>query len=877
LGTMILMKSISTLCLRLLSLLIIIGLGSQLAGCSKSSTPAAGQAPTLQALQISIENETLISGLKTQAHAVALYSDNSSQDIGAEALWFSLDSTIVSIDANGIITALKPGATVVSAVVEDKIATANLVVEEGQLVSLRIIPGNVQVALGIQKQFSAEGTYTNGETTLSQDITELVTWSSSDPSKMGISDAPGSKGLATTIATGTTEINATLSNLTASATATITAASLVRIEISAPQTTVPAATKLQLQATAIFSDNSKVDLTTQVDWVSNNNSLATINGNGLVSALAAGNVELSLSYQGQTASIAITISDASLAYIEISPSNPNLAVDNSLQLYATAIYTDDTHLDVTELTTWTSSNENIATIGNTSLNQGEIKAIAAGNTTISAHFNNQTYQTSLTVTSAVLQSLEIEPSNPSIAITTQQQFNATGHYDNGSTQDLTSQVIWSSGNLDIAEKQGDTSYFKGIASGTSKIIAVFGSITAFTELTVTPATLNSISLSPVDISIAKGFSTRLNATGHFSDSSAQDISHSVVWQSSNQSVASISNANDDTGVLNSLAAGTTTVSASFSGISNSTSVTVSETPLTSISLQLANNQMYVGSQQAIKAMAYFSDNSSLDISTLVTWSSSDRSIASVSNAENTAGTIQAVSSGNVTVSASLGGIDGSAGLSIIDDPDAPISLSIITSPNVILDDATDSSTITVIVRPADSSGNVADNTTINLVITEGANVSNQTINTSAGSAGFVFNSNYTGFIKINATIVNTDISNSAYIYTTPNFVSIVPNTAYKFTTYNNNTLLAGSWFSQAIQNLSNRIFTINYYQFNNGIVNRPYPGTNFNNGQLSAGRTQGIITVMANDQIDNGVNTELGLTDDLTGQQINITETFTPP
>ncbi len=873
------MKSIKQRIFRLLSLLIIIGLGAQLSGCgcSKNSNSSAGSTsePSLQGLEISVEKATLISGLKTQAYAAALYSDNSSQDISAEAQWFSSDETVVSVDANGQITALQPGTSTIAAVLQNHIASAQLIVENAQLVALRITPSNVQLAQSTQQQFSAEGDFTNGQTSLSQDVTELVSWSSSIPDKISIANGPENKGLATAMTSGTASISATLGNLSSSTLATITTASLTRIEISASQTSVPAATKLQLQATGIFSDDSETDLSTQVSWSSANESLAIINNNGLISALAPGNVDISFSYQGQSAAIAINIRDASLAYLEISPSAPNLTVGSSEQLYATAIYTDGSHLDVTEQATWTSNNENIATIGNTSLNHGEITAVATGNASISAHFNNQTDQTSLAVISAILKSIEIEPSNPSITINNQQQFSVTGHYDNGMTRDLTGQVSWSSDVTSIAEKQANAGYFKGISSGTSKIIATLDKTTAFTELTVTTASLNSISLSPLDISIAKGFSTQLSATGHFSDSSTQDISKSVIWQSSDRTVVSISNANDDVGLLTSLAAGNSTISASFSGINSSTSVTVNEVQLSSIALQLDDNQMSIGSQQVIKAIAHFSDSSSLDISTVVTWSSSDRSIASVSNAENDAGTIHALSSGSVTVSATLGGIVGSTGLSLINDPDAPVSLSIVASPNAILNDATDTSTITVVVQPAGNNGSIADNTAVNIMITEGAAVSNQTINTSSGSASFGFNSIYAGFIKINATIGN--ISHSAYIYAASNFDNVIPTTAHKFTSYDNNTLLAGSWFSQIVKNLSSRTFTIDQYQFSNGAQIETYPGADFNDGQLSAGRTQAIITVLANDQIDNGVNGDVSLTDVSTGQPVSITEIFTTP
>src|ERR1700674_5631123 len=52
-----------------------------------------------------------------------------------------------------------------------------------------------------------------------------------------------------------------------------------------------------------------------------------------------------------------------LQSIEITPTNPSLAAGTSTQLAATAIYSDNSHADVTTQVAWSASNTVIATVG----------------------------------------------------------------------------------------------------------------------------------------------------------------------------------------------------------------------------------------------------------------------------------------------------------------------------------------------------------------------------------------------------------------------------------------------------------------------------------------------------------------------------------
>ena len=140
----------------------------------------------------------------------------------------------------------------------------------------------------------------------------------------------------------------------------------------------------------------------------------------------------------------------------------------------------------------------------------------------------QTVSLNGTGVGANLVSIAVAPVNSSIVAGNTQQFSATGNYSDGSTQNLTSSVTWSSSSVGIGTINS-TGLAKGIASGTTSVTATSGSISGSTTLTVTGAQLVSIAISPANSSIAKGTNEPLKATGTYTDGSTQDLTNSVSW------------------------------------------------------------------------------------------------------------------------------------------------------------------------------------------------------------------------------------------------------------------------------------------------------------------------------------------------------------
>src|SRR6185369_12856618 len=266
-----------------------------------------------------------------------------------------------------------------------------------------------------------------------------------------------------------------------------------------------------------------------------------------------------------------------------------------------------------------------------------------------------------------LLSISVTPTNPSIAKDTSQQFAATGTFSDNSTQDLTTTVTWSSSDATratISNAAGTIGKAAALAAGTTTIKATSGLISGSTVLTVTPATLLSIAVTPANPSIVSSTSQQFTATGTFSDNSTQDLTTAVTWSSSDATRATISNVTGTNGKAISLAAGTTIISATSGSISGSAVLTITKATLQSIAIIPLNPSIAKATSMQFTAVGTFSDNSSQDLTTTVTWSSSDTTRAAISNAAGTNGTATSLAAGTTTITATSGLISGSTTLTV---------------------------------------------------------------------------------------------------------------------------------------------------------------------------------------------------------------------
>ena len=254
---------------------------------------------------------------------------------------------------------------------------------------------------------------------------------------------------------------------------------------------------------------------------------------------------------GITGQQTLLVTAAPLESIAVTPADPTTPVLTKEPFKATGTYTDGHTEDLTKMVLWTSSDETIATISNAYPDPGAASALADGKTEIKAELAGITGVTELTVVAATLESIAVTPADQTVPLGIDEQFTATGTYDNGHTEDLTKNVTWSSSDKTIATIS-NASPTEGLATGHAEgkttITATLGGLSGNTGLTVTTAVLVSIDVTPKDQEIGRGKSLQFTATGTFSDSTTEDLTNSVTWKSSAWLKIKISNAEGSRGL-----------------------------------------------------------------------------------------------------------------------------------------------------------------------------------------------------------------------------------------------------------------------------------------------------------------------------------------
>lgn len=195
-------------------------------------------------------------------------------------------------------------------------------------------------------------------------------------------------------------------------------------------------------------------------------------------------------------------------------------------------------------------------------------------------------------------------------------------------------------------------------------VTVAGTTAQGDTFTVLPL-LTSIAISPANPSFAigpPGMTQQFTATGSFDNGSTQDLTTSATWSSSNLAVATIRNALGSQGLAQILTTGTTTITATSGSIVGTSTVTVTPPVLSSIAVSPVNPSIPVNSSVQFAATGTLSNGSSQDVTTSVTWTSSNTAVATISNASGSQGLVSVLTTGPTTITASLNSISGSTTL-----------------------------------------------------------------------------------------------------------------------------------------------------------------------------------------------------------------------
>ena len=280
---------------------------------------------------------------------------------------------------------------------------------------------------------------------------------------------------------------------------------------------------------------------------------------------AAGNVSVSATLDGVTASTTLTVSAPELVSIDVTPASVSIPVGTTRQLAATGVFSDGSTQDLTTSATWEAAPAAVATINAGGLATG----VALGSASVTATYNGLSGSTVVTVTAPALVSITVAPDAASVPLGLTQQFTATGTFSDNSSSNLTTQVGWSSSDTGVA-----TISAPGLAStlavGTTTIAATLGGISDSTTFTVAAPVITAITVTPADPNILEGRTQQFTATATLTDGSVQDMTAIAAWASTNAAVANVG----AQGLATGGSPGSATISATHSGIAGTSTLTV---------------------------------------------------------------------------------------------------------------------------------------------------------------------------------------------------------------------------------------------------------------------------------------------------------------
>ncbi|MBL0170615.1 MAG: Ig-like domain-containing protein [Gemmatimonadaceae bacterium] len=467
--------------------------------------------------------------------------------------WSSSNKSIATVSTTGVVTALAPGESVIAASVLGKSAIARITVTARVVASVVVTPGTVSMRVGVSTPLVAQTLDAEGATLTGR----AIVWASSNLA-VAIVNAQGS---VTGVSPGAATISATSEGRTGQAAVTVTVAPVQTVTVSPSVDTLGIGT--EAAHTAVLRDAANVVLTGRaLVWSSSNVNVASVSSIGVVTGLSPGTTTISASSEGRVGTATVVVLARLASTVILTPSSSTIIV-GSTQLLATQITDAQGNLLTGRPVAFVSDAPAVASVNAS----GVVSALAPGTARITATSEGKTGSATIVVIPVPVASVQITPASAALLIGATQQLTAVARSAGGSVLSGRS-VTWTSGAPNIASVSAN-GLVTALAPGTAIVVAIIDGVTSTSTVTVSLPAIVSISLSPLDPSIAVLGSVQLTATPR--DGSATALTgRLIIWTSADESIAFVSS----TGLVVGFKVGTVRITATSEGVSASTLITV---------------------------------------------------------------------------------------------------------------------------------------------------------------------------------------------------------------------------------------------------------------------------------------------------------------
>ena len=389
--------------------------------------------------------------------------------------------------------------------------------------------------------------------------------------------------------------------------------------------------------------------------------------------------------KSDTANVTVTCAPSPVASVSVAPPSATVPVGQSVQLSATPKDANGNAL-TGRAVTWSSSNTSVANVDGSGL----VTAAAAGSATITATSEGQSGTSSITVTPPAANKFVIGDRVQTTDVTNIRNAPAVSGTLVGTQPAGAQGTVVGGPVVDVAGDQAirwQVDFDQGADGWAAE---------PYLTKAVAVVPVSSVTVSPASATVQVGQTVQLTATPK--DASGNPLTgRAVTWSSSNTAVASV----DGNGLVTGGTSGSATITATSEGQSGTSSITVSGVAVSSVTVTPASANLPVGQTVQLTATPKDANGNPLT-GRMVTWSSSNNSVASVTSS----GLVSGGAAGSATITATSEGQSGTASITVTSVPVASVSVTP-TSANV-----NEGKTVQLTATPKDGGGNPLSGRTI---------------------------------------------------------------------------------------------------------------------------------------------------------------------
>ena len=374
----------------------------------------------------------------------------------------------------------------------------------------------------------------------------------------------------------------------------------------------------------------------RVSWSSNKTDVASVDGQGVVTAHKAGEALVTVKSEdgGKTATCKVTVKAEKVAVtgVKLDKTEHTLAVGGTVTLVATVTPEGATNKKVS----WKSDKTDIATVDE----NGKVTAVKAGvaKITVTTEDGKKTASCTITVKEDKVAVTGVTLNKTELSMTVGGSFKLVATI---SPKDATNQkVTWKSSDRDVADvdQEGLVAAVKA-GKATITVTTEDGKKTATCAITVKEdkVAVTGVKLNSTSLSLTEGDSYQLKATV----SPINATNQNVTWKSSNSNVADV----DQEGLVAAVKAGTATITVTTEDGNKTATCTVTvkadKVAVAGVTLNRTSLSMKVKEAFQLKATISPADATNQNVK----WESSDSSVADVDQS----GLVGALKSGTAII------------------------------------------------------------------------------------------------------------------------------------------------------------------------------------------------------------------------------------